>query len=107
MEIMWRNDGVTYDIAVRIGKDLNLNMARIIDIFLYEHPVIAEGRFGFSLRKTEAAQSFFIIPFTKPRTSQIQFAFFKLNRKDMYQAILIPLPPPPALALIITGYPIS
>src|SRR4029077_11460130 len=42
------------DIAVLVAEHLNLDMPRLLDIFLDEDAVIAEARLGFGLRRGEA-----------------------------------------------------
>ena len=42
------------DVAVLVAEHLNLDMARLLDIFLDEHAVVAEARLGLRLRRVEA-----------------------------------------------------
>ncbi len=68
------------DVAVLVAEHLNLDMARLLDIFLDEHAVVAEARLRLRLRRVEAFLHLFAAI-----------------------AMRMPLPPPPADALIITG----
>jgi hypothetical protein len=67
-------------VAVLVGKDLDLDVAGLGDEFFDEDAVVAEAGGGLVLRGLEAFA-------TSPS----------------FQAMRMPLPPPPALALIITG----
>ena len=42
------------DVAVLVAQHLNLDVARLLDIFLDEHAVVAEARLGLGLRRGEA-----------------------------------------------------
>ena len=42
------------DIAVLVAEHLDLDMPRLLDIFLDEHAVVAEARLGLGLRRVEA-----------------------------------------------------
>jgi hypothetical protein len=66
---------------VAVGEHLDLDMARLLDEFFDEDPVIAEGR----------ARP----PISSGRSPR--------GPPSSFQAIRMPLPPPPADALIITG----
>src|SRR5690625_6996623 len=71
-------------IAVRIGQDLNFNMARLFQILFNKNPVISKGPFGFT-----------------PCTFQ-----------PLFQLILMadnshPFASPPAAAFIRTRYPME
>jgi hypothetical protein len=69
-----------HHVAVRIAQHLDLDVARALDELLDEHPVVAEA-VAASLRQA-----------LKPSKASLSL---KATRR--------PLPPPPALALIITG----
>ena len=47
------------DVAVLVAEHLNFDMARLLDIFLDEHAVVAEARLGFGLRRVEALLDLF------------------------------------------------
>jgi hypothetical protein len=64
---------------VRVAEHLDLDVARLLDELLDEHAVVAEAARA-SLRHA-----------------------LKPSRPPSFQAIRMPLPPPPADALIITG----
>jgi hypothetical protein len=68
------------DVAVLVGQHLDLDVARLLDELLDEHAVVAEGSSA---------------PRWWPRSPSRHSASF--------QAMRMPLPPPPADALIITG----
>jgi hypothetical protein len=68
------------DIAVAVAEHLHLDMARAKDIFLDQHPVVAE----------------------RGRGSRLQDSSMSWNSADALTR-RIPLPPPPATALISTG----
>ena len=40
-------------VAVAVGEDLHLDMARRVDVFLDQHALVAEGRFRLALRRGE------------------------------------------------------
>jgi hypothetical protein len=67
-------------IAVRIAQHLDLDVARALDELLDEHPVVAKAVAGL------------VAATLKPSKASLSL---KATRR--------PLPPPPALALIITG----
>jgi hypothetical protein len=68
------------DIAVRVAEHLHLDMARVEDIFLDQHAIVAEGRCRLALARDSASA--------------------KSRRRS---TLRMPLPPPPATALISTG----
>ena len=70
-----------HDIAVPVGEDLDLDVARREHVFLDEHARVAEGAQPPRAARSRAP------PRTRPRSS---------TRR-------MPLPPPPATALISTG----
>ena len=68
------------DIAVAVGEHLELDMARRADVFLDQHARVAEGRLRLALRASNAA-----------------------SKSACLSTRRMPLPPPPATALISTG----
>ena len=68
-------------VAMRVAQHLDLDVARIDDEFLDEHAVVAERAFRLRARATRSPRA---LP-------------------PAFQAMRMPLPPPPAEALIITG----
>ena len=71
-------------VAVRVGEDLDLDVARLLDELLDVERVVAEAALA--------------PPSARGRPSGISSLSVRTSR--------MPLPPPPALALIITGRPI-
>ena len=70
--------------AVRVAEHLHLDVAGAGDVFLQQHPVVAEGRGRLAPRPARAAAK------SSARSTR-----------------RMPLPPPPATALISTGQPIA
>ena len=68
-------------VAMFVAQHLNFDMARLGDELFDEDPIIAKAAGGFVLRTLKT--------FARASSS--------------FHAMRIPLPPPPALALIITG----
>ena len=68
-------------VAVRVGEHLDLDVARRDQVFLEQHAVVAEARFRFALRRRERRR----------------------ERLARCSTTRMPLPPPPAEALISTG----
>jgi hypothetical protein len=66
--------------ALAVAEDLHLDMARLAEIFLDVDLVIAEGRLGLGARGAEGV--------------------FELG---LVVATFMPRPPPPAVALMMTG----
>ena len=73
-----------HDRAVLVAEDLELDVARRLDVLLDVDVADAERRFGLALRRLERVR---------------QLAGARTTR--------MPRPPPPAVALMMTGYPIS
>ncbi len=68
-----------------VAEDLDLDMARLFEIFFEIDRVVAEGRLGFGCAPWHSAS----------------------DRSSGVRATFMPRPPPPAAALISTGKPIS
>ena len=84
---------------------LDLDVTRVVDELLDQHPVIAEARLRFRLaqgkpfpgKHIRAIRSVLAQTLIKYNTSHLVSSSFHATR--------IPFPPPPADAFIMTGYP--
>ena len=70
-----------HDVAVRVAQHLDLDVARLLDVFLDEDAVVGEARARLVLRRSGSRRA----------------------ASASLRAMRMPLPPPPAAALIITG----
>ena len=70
-----------HGVAVCVGQHLDLDMARLLDIFLDEDAAVPEGAYGLVHRGTEDLPELVV----------------------RMPAMRMPLPPPPAEALTMTG----
>jgi hypothetical protein len=69
-----------HGIALAVAKDLDLDMARLLQVFLDIDLVIAEGALASAARGAEGD-----------------------SRSSALRATFMPRPPPPAVALMMTG----
>ena len=82
-----------------ITDELNLNVSGIVDKLLHQKSIVAKRGHSLALSNLEVDLDFVVIP--------TRFSLVNHNTTSTHHAMRIPLPPPPADALSMTGYPIS
>lgn len=83
--------GDGYDVAMRVCDELNLNVSRMLNVLFDQQTVIGKARPCLCSGKPKVFLHILLAPTEMPLP------------RSLYHAMRMPLPPPPAEALIITG----
>lgn len=90
------------DVPMLVAEDLNLNVLPLIDVLLKQQPRIS--KVPLTLRRSPLQLS--LQPIQTNSLSTLSHLDRNWTYADSSLTILIPFPPPPALALMSKGYPI-
>lgn len=84
---------------MHVSNNLDLHVARLLDILFNQQSVVAKAGLGLGGGNLKVLSDILVIP--------SQTVSLPSMMRTTHQAMRIPLPPPPADALIMIGYPIS